>query len=123
MDAISIIIREVADAHEVSVEQLREPTHRRAIARPRQMAMTIARELTDRSLPSLGERFGMHHTSILHGVRTIENARRDDPGLHARMARLTIRCAAAINRHYASCGSARRVPVPDSAGPAIFMTL
>ena len=46
----------------------------RSIARPRQIAMYLARELTPKSMPDIGKRFGgRDHTTVLHAVRTIAN--------------------------------------------------
>jgi chromosomal replication initiator protein len=55
----------------------------RAIARPRQAAMWLAKQLTTRSLPDIGRRFGgRDHTTVLHAVRRIEALRADDPVLN-----------------------------------------
>lgn len=49
------------------------PKRVRTIARPRQIAMYLAKQLTPRSLPEIGRRFGgRDHTTIMHGVRRIE---------------------------------------------------
>jgi chromosomal replication initiator protein len=54
----------------------------RAIARPRQAAMWLAKQLTTRSLPDIGRRFGgRDHTTVLHAVRRIEQLRAEDPML------------------------------------------
>jgi chromosomal replication initiator protein len=54
----------------------------RAIARPRQAAMWLAKHLTSRSLPDIGRRFGgRDHTTVLHAVRRIEALKADDPQL------------------------------------------
>ncbi|MEO8813080.1 MAG: chromosomal replication initiator protein DnaA [Caulobacteraceae bacterium] len=54
----------------------------RAIARPRQAAMWLAKQLTTRSLPDIGRRFGgRDHTTVLHAVRRIEELRAADPRL------------------------------------------
>ena len=54
----------------------------RAIARPRQAAMWLAKSLTTRSLPDIGRRFGgRDHTTVLHAVRRIEALRQEDPQL------------------------------------------
>ena len=54
----------------------------RAIARPRQAAMWLAKQLTTRSLPDIGRRFGgRDHTTVLHAVRRIEALRAEDPQL------------------------------------------
>jgi chromosomal replication initiator protein len=55
----------------------------RAIARPRQAAMWLAKQLTTRSLPDIGRRFGgRDHTTVLHAVRRIEALRMEDPALN-----------------------------------------
>jgi chromosomal replication initiator protein len=54
----------------------------RAIARPRQAAMWLAKQLTTRSLPDIGRRFGgRDHTTVLHAVRRIEELKAGDPQL------------------------------------------
>jgi chromosomal replication initiator protein len=50
------------------------------VARPRQVAMYLARKLTTRSLPEIGRRFGgRDHTTVLHACRRIEELREKDP--------------------------------------------
>jgi chromosomal replication initiator protein len=54
----------------------------RAVARPRQAAMWLAKQLTTRSLPDIGRRFGdRDHTTVLHAVRRIEELKAGDPQL------------------------------------------
>jgi chromosomal replication initiator protein len=54
----------------------------RAVARPRQAAMWLAKQLTTRSLPDIGRRFGgRDHTTVIHAVRRIEELRAGDPQL------------------------------------------
>jgi len=49
------------------------------VARPRQAAMWIAKQITTRSLPDIGRRFGgRDHTTVLHAVRRIEALKQDD---------------------------------------------
>jgi chromosomal replication initiator protein len=55
----------------------------RAVARPRQAAMWLAKQLTTRSLPDIGRRFGgRDHTTVLHAVRRIEALRLEDSALN-----------------------------------------
>jgi chromosomal replication initiator protein len=62
----------------------------RAIARPRQAAMWLAKQLTTRSLPDIGRRFGgRDHTTVLHGVRRIEQLKAADPVLTRDLETLT----------------------------------
>ena len=62
----------------------------RAIARPRQAAMWLAKQLTTRSLPDIGRRFGgRDHTTVLHAVRRIEELKAGDPQLARDLETLT----------------------------------
>ncbi|MGL4309469.1 MAG: chromosomal replication initiator protein DnaA [Paracoccaceae bacterium] len=73
------IQRRVADHYNVRLSDLIGPKRLRTIARPRQVAMYLAKQLTTRSLPEIGRRFGgRDHTTIMHGVRKIEELRGTD---------------------------------------------
>jgi chromosomal replication initiator protein len=62
----------------------------RAIARPRQAAMWLAKQMTTRSLPDIGRRFGgRDHTTVLHAVRRIEELKAADPQLTRDLETLT----------------------------------
>jgi chromosomal replication initiator protein len=62
----------------------------RAVARPRQAAMWLAKQLTTRSLPDIGRRFGgRDHTTVLHAVRRIEELKAADPQLTRDLETLT----------------------------------
>ena len=55
------------------------PKRVRSYARPRQVAMYLAKSLTARSLPEIGRRFGgRDHTTVIHGVRRIEELKTQD---------------------------------------------
>jgi chromosomal replication initiator protein len=78
--SIENIQKTVADYFKVRVTDLQGARRSRAIARPRQVAMALARELTNLSLPDIGEHFGgRDHTTVLHGCRQIADLRKDDP--------------------------------------------
>ncbi|MGR3541590.1 MAG: chromosomal replication initiator protein DnaA [Hasllibacter sp.] len=67
------IQRRVADHYSIRISDLVGPKRVRTIARPRQVAMFLAKTLTHRSLPEIGRSFGgRDHTTIMHGVRRIE---------------------------------------------------
>jgi chromosomal replication initiator protein len=54
----------------------------RAVARPRQVAMYLAKQLTPRSLPEIGRKFGgRDHTTVIYAIRKIEELRTGDPSL------------------------------------------
>jgi chromosomal replication initiator protein len=62
----------------------------RAIARPRQLAMFLAKTLTTRSYPDIGRRFGgRDHTTVLHAVRRIEQLKLEDPSIAADVEAIT----------------------------------
>ena len=76
---IANIQRAVAEHYEVNMGDMKSKRRPRSIARPRQMAMYLARVLTEHSLPEIGEAFGgKHHTSVLHAYRQIEELRQKD---------------------------------------------
>lgn len=52
-------------------EILESPQRRRSVARPRQIAYYLARQITPLSLPQIGRRFNRDHSTILHGVRRV----------------------------------------------------
>ena len=55
------------------------PKRVRTYARPRQVAMYLAKQLTSRSLPEIGRRFGgRDHTTVMHGVKRIEDLKVQD---------------------------------------------
>lgn len=73
------IQRTVADYYQVRLSDLLSKRRVRSLARPRQMAMALAKELTEHSLPEIGEAFeGRDHTTVLHGCRTIHGLREKD---------------------------------------------
>lgn len=70
---IEEIQRKVSEHYNIRLSDLIGPRRVRTIARPRQVAMWLAKNLTARSLPEIGRRFGNRdHTTVMHGVRRIE---------------------------------------------------
>ena len=73
------IIRKVADHYNLRMSDLLSARRARQVARPRQVAMYLAKMLTSRSLPDIGRRFGgRDHTTVIHAVRKIEELRQTD---------------------------------------------
>jgi chromosomal replication initiator protein len=73
------IQRKVADHYNIRISDIVGPKRLRAYARPRQIAMYLAKQLTSRSLPEIGRRFGgRDHTTVMHGVRRIEELKATD---------------------------------------------
>ena len=76
---IDEIIRKVADHYNLRMSDLLSARRARQVARPRQVAMYLAKTLTSRSLPDIGRRFGgRDHTTVIHAVRKIEELRVTD---------------------------------------------
>ncbi len=70
------IQRTVADYYKIKVSDMHSKKRSRNIARPRQLAMALAKELTQMSLPDIGDAFGNRdHTTVLHACRTISALR------------------------------------------------
>lgn len=72
--SIPVIQKAVAEYFNLTVEELKANKRDQRIVRPRQIAMYICRELTDASLPHIGEEFGgKDHTTVLHSCQKIDN--------------------------------------------------
>ncbi|MFM2128540.1 MAG: chromosomal replication initiator protein DnaA [Pseudomonadota bacterium] len=76
---IEEIQKRVAEHFNVRVADMHSARRARAVARPRQVAMYLAKQLTSRSLPEIGRKFGgRDHTTVMHAVRKIEELRSTD---------------------------------------------
>ncbi len=77
------IQRACAKEFNISMDEILSKRRARAIARPRQVAMYLSKQLTTRSLPDIGRRFGgRDHTTVIHAVKRIEALRKTDPALN-----------------------------------------
>jgi len=73
------IQRKVSEHYNIRLSDLIGPKRVRTFARPRQVAMYLSKQLTSRSLPEIGRRFGgRDHTTVMHGVRKIEELMQQD---------------------------------------------
>ena len=73
------IQRKVAEHYNIRLSDMIGPKRVRTYARPRQVAMYLSKQLTSRSLPEIGRRFGgRDHTTVIHGVRRIEELKQQD---------------------------------------------
>ena len=87
---IDDIQRRVADYYHLKLTDLLSARRAREVARPRQVAMYLAKRLTPRSLPEIGRRFGNRdHTTVMHAVKRIDELRAADRELDADVARLS----------------------------------
>ena len=80
---IENIQKTVADYYQVKVSDLLSKRRSRSIARPRQMAMALAKELTNHSLPEIGDLFGgRDHTTVIHACRKVRDLIQEDSEFH-----------------------------------------
>jgi chromosomal replication initiator protein len=78
----------VCDHYHIRQIEMVSQRRGRAVARPRQVAMYLARELTPLSLPAIGRMFARDHTTVIHAIATIEAVMRTDPVFAASVAML-----------------------------------
>jgi chromosomal replication initiator protein len=79
---IEEIQRKVAEHYNIKLAEMSSERRARAVARPRQVAMYLAKQLTTRSLPEIGRKFGgRDHTTVMHAIRVIEGLRQSEPAL------------------------------------------
>ena len=77
--SIENIQKTVADYFKIKVSDMYSKKRFRSVARPRQVAMALAKELTQQSLPEIGEAFGgRDHTTVLHACRKTQELRETD---------------------------------------------
>jgi chromosomal replication initiator protein len=87
---IDEIMRQVSDYYNLRLSEILSARRARDIARPRQVAMYLAKQMTSRSLPEIGRKFGgRDHTTVMHAVRKIDDLRRTDSALEDDLNRLS----------------------------------
>lgn len=76
---IEEIQRQVASHYNIRISDMYSARRARAIARPRQIAMYLSKQLTQRSLPEIGRKFGgRDHTTVMHAVKKVDELRATD---------------------------------------------
>jgi len=87
---IESIQKAVAEQFGLRLVEIKAKNNSRAIVFPRQIAMYLAKHLTEASLPEIGRQFGgKHHTTVLHSVEKIEEVRKTDKDLNRLINKLT----------------------------------
>jgi chromosomal replication initiator protein len=87
---IDSIQKAVAEQFGLRVPEIKAKNNSRAIVYPRQIAMYLAKHLTEASLPEIGRQFGgKHHTTVMHSVEKIETVRKNDKDLNRMLNKLT----------------------------------
>ena len=80
---IEEIQKRVAEHFNIRLADMHSARRARAVARPRQVAMYLAKQLTSRSLPEIGRKFGgRDHTTVMHAVKKVEELRSTDAGFN-----------------------------------------
>ena len=79
---IDEIQKKVVEHYNIKLSDMHSPRRSRSVARPRQVAMYLAKSITTRSLPEIGRKFGgRDHTTEIHAIKTIEEIMVNDPSL------------------------------------------
>ncbi len=80
---IEAIQKAVAEQFGMRVAELKQKNNSRSVVVPRQIAMFLAKQMTEASLPEIGRQFGgKHHTTVMHSIAKIEDQRRNDKDLN-----------------------------------------
>jgi chromosomal replication initiator protein len=88
--SIESIQKAVSEQFGLRLIEIKAKNNSRAIVFPRQIAMYLAKHLTDASLPEIGRQFGgKHHTTVLHSVEKIDVLRKTDKDLNRLLNKLT----------------------------------
>ncbi|GGH01399.1 chromosomal replication initiator protein DnaA [Silvibacterium dinghuense] len=86
---IEAIQRAVAEQFGMRVAELKQKNNSRAVVVPRQIAMYLAKQMTEASLPEIGRQFGgKHHTTVMHSIAKIDEQRRADKNLNSTLNKL-----------------------------------
>jgi len=87
--SIEAIQKSVAEQFGMRVSELKQKNNSRAVVVPRQIAMYLAKSLTEASLPEIGRQFGgKHHTTVMHSIGKIDELRRTDKDLNRTINKL-----------------------------------
>jgi chromosomal replication initiator protein len=86
---IESIQRAVSEHFGMRIAELKQKNNSRAVVVPRQIAMYLAKQLTEASLPEIGRQFGgKHHTTVMHSIGKIDEQRRSDKNLNSTLNKL-----------------------------------
>ena len=86
---IEAIQRAVSENFGMRIVDLKQKNNSRNVVVPRQIAMYLAKQMTEASLPEIGRQFGnKHHTTVMHSIGKIEDQRRDDKDLQRTLNKL-----------------------------------
>jgi chromosomal replication initiator protein len=92
---VTVMIRDIKSAvcrhYKIPPIEMESDRRAREVARPRQVAMTLSKQMTVQSLPAIGKLFGNRdHTTVIHAVRTVERLCLSDPELRRDVDSLSV---------------------------------
>jgi chromosomal replication initiator protein len=86
---IEAIQKATAEQFGMKISELKQKNNSRQIVVPRQIAMYLAKQMTEASLPEIGRQFGgKHHTTVMHSIAKIDEQRRSDKALSSTISKL-----------------------------------
>jgi chromosomal replication initiator protein len=86
---IEAIQRTVSEHFGMKVSELKQKNNSRSVVVPRQIAMYLAKQMTEASLPEIGRQFGgKHHTTVMHSIGKIDEEKRTDKDLNRTLNKL-----------------------------------
>ena len=86
---IEAIQRTVSEHFGMRVSELKQKNNSRSVVVPRQIAMYLAKQMTEASLPEIGRQFGgKHHTTVMHSIGKIDEEKRTDKDLNRTLNKL-----------------------------------
>jgi chromosomal replication initiator protein len=74
-----LIQQTVAQYYQIKVDELRSKDNSKPIVKPRQIAMYLCKQLTEKSLPEIGKSFGKHHSTVIHSINKVQDSLKHDP--------------------------------------------
>lgn len=77
--SIENIQKTVANYYHIKVSDLKSKSRKAALAKQRQIAMAIAKQLTNLSLPDIGDAFERDHSTVIHAIKKVEEMKKSDP--------------------------------------------
>ncbi|MPV85298.1 chromosomal replication initiator protein DnaA [Ostreibacterium oceani] len=86
--SVDNIQKTVANYYHIKVSDIKSKSRKASVARPRQVAMAIAKQLTNLSLPDIGDAFDRDHTTVMHAVKKIDEMKNSDPRIREDMTNL-----------------------------------
>ncbi|MDQ3974769.1 MAG: chromosomal replication initiator protein DnaA [Actinomycetota bacterium] len=96
--SVGLIMAETATYFGLTLDDLCSSTRTRQLVTARQIAMYLTRELTDLSLPKIGQAFARDHTTVIHANNKISSLMKDRPGIYTQIQELTSRIKAAARQ-------------------------